>query len=158
MLYGLLALGILIIIGLSWYAWTLHKAVEQQQQKRLEEEAVAAQQLRNHQLELMQDIRFVARAMISDQCEITEGVLRLQYLISGLDPNAWQRPELDTLRTHYDATSGMPILDAYQALSKKAQFKLDRERWQLESDHKEALMQELHWLVKFEFPEVTLLQ
>src|SRR5690606_41757448 len=90
--------------------------------------------------------------------EITEGVLRIQYLMSALDPDAWQLDELATLRQHHEATAGMPILDAYKALPKKEQFRLDRERWTLEERHKPAVQRELQWLVSYRFPGVTLLQ
>ena len=158
----LLIIGLLIIAGLAVHAWKLTRQVkqaeQQAQQQQQDEEAAAAHNLRQKQLELVTDIRFVARSVIAQQCEITEGVLRIHYLISGLDPDAWQLPELKTLRTHHDQTREMPILDAYKQLPKKEQFKLDKQRWTLEQQHKEAIEKELNWLVNYSFPQVTLLQ
>jgi hypothetical protein len=51
----------------------------------------------------------------------------------------------------------MPILEAYQKLSKKEQFRLDRQRWQLEETHKPDISKELQWLVDHSFPNITLL-
>ena len=96
--------------------------------------------------------------MLEAQCEITEGVLRLHYLIQALDPDTWLQDELTTLRQHYNATSAMPILDAYKQLSKKEQFRLDKERLTLEDQHKNAIERELKWLVSHSFPTVTLIQ
>ena len=156
LIFWIVALAILI--GLGAYAWKLQKQLTHVQQLKVAEETQAAENLRKHQQELLQDIHFIARSVLSDQCEITEGVLRLQYLIKGLDPSAWYLKELQTIRLHYEATSHMPILEAYQALSRQEQFKLDNQRWQLEADHKSGIMRELQWLVTYRFNSVTLLQ
>lgn len=150
--------ALLILAGLGFYAWRLTRrlhAIKQQQQA---EKAAAELQLRNHQQELMQDIHFIARAMLAEQCDITEGVMRLQYLIDGLDADVWQRPELETIRQHWQATNHMPILEAYQALSRQEQFRLDSQRLRLEDDNKNAIFKELNWLVTYQFSSVTLLQ
>ena len=110
--YTLLIIAALIIIAaLAYYAWHLTTKVKKLHQAQQEEQAQAELHLRNRQLELLQDIRFIARAVLDEQCEITEGVLRIQYLISALDPDAWQLDELATLRKHHEATANMPILD-----------------------------------------------
>ncbi|UXD87762.1 DUF2489 domain-containing protein [Thalassolituus hydrocarboniclasticus] len=156
--YGLIILGLLIIALLAGYAWHLTRQVKAVEQRQQEEEAQAAMQLRNRQLELLQDIRFIARSVLDEQCEITEGVLRIQYLMSALDPAVWEQDELCTLRSHYQSTSSMPILDAYKQLPRKEQFKLDQQRWALENENKTAIERELRWLVSYSFPAVTLIQ
>lgn len=157
--YTLLIIAALVIIAaLSAYAWHLTRKVKNLKQAQQQEQAQAELQLRNRQLELLQDIRFIARAVLDEQCEITEGVLRIQYLMSALDPAAWQLDELATLRQHHEATATMPILDAYKALPKKEQFRIDQQRWSLEEQHKPAVQRELQWLISYRFPGVTLLQ
>lgn len=153
----LFSIGIAIIFGLAFYAWSLSQQVKQQEQRQQQDMVKADNQLRQKQRELQQDISFVARAVLAEQCDITEGVMRIQYLLSGLDPEVWNRDELTTLRRHYDETKHMPILDDYKKLDKKQQFQLDRQRWTLESEHKTAIEQELHWLVEYHYPNVTLL-
>lgn len=149
--------GITIITGLAYYAYQLTsqvKAVEKQQQ---EEATLAASNLRTRQQELINDIHFVARSVLAEQCEITEGVLRVHYLIHALDPETWQLDNLRAIREHHHATSNMPILDTYQKLPRKEQFQLDKKRWQLEADNKTNISTELDWLVSHTFPKVTLL-
>lgn len=154
----LVAAAVVIIALLSGYAWHLTRKVKQQEIQQQKEEAEAELQLRKYQQELVKDVQFVARSVIQQQCEITEGVLRIQYLVNGLDPDVWNQPELKQVREHYFATCDMPILDAYQALTPKQQFKLDKERHKLEQDNKEAIEAELTWLAAHSFPSVTLLQ
>lgn len=153
-----LATALLIILVLGGYAYRLLQKVKQVNLAKKKEQAEAELQLRRYQEELVSDIRFVSRSMIQQQCDITEGVLRIQYMITGLDPHVWQLTEITTIRTHYDATKNMPILDAYKALSPKERFKLDKQRLQLENDNKMIIEKELRWLVDYAFPQVTLLQ
>ncbi len=156
--YSLMILGLLIIALLAGYAWHLTRKVNAVKQRHQEEEAQAALQLRNRQLELLQDIRFIARSVLDEQCEITEGVLRIQYLLSALDPAVWEQDELRAVRSHYQSTASMPILDAYKQLPRKEQFKLDQQRWALEKENQPVIERELRWLVSYSFPAVTLIQ
>ena len=156
LLIVLILIAVLIIAALGAYAWHLTRQVKEQETRRLAEEAEAEQQLRQHQLSLIQDVHFVCKAVITDQCEITEGVLRLEYLIRGLDPDTWGAQELNTLRHFYSLVREMPILDAYRQLPKKEQFRLDNERWNLEATHKDAIFHELNWLLEYRFPAVSL--
>lgn len=157
--YLLLLSGALIIIAaLSWYAWHLTRQVKAMDARRLQEQAEAELQMHNKQLELVSDIRFIARAVLEEQCEITEGVLRLHYMISVLDPDSWEREELAGVRSHHQATRAMPILDAYKQLTPKERFRLDKERFALEETNKPTIQRELRWLVSYQFPAVTLIQ
>lgn len=156
MLIVLLVLAIIIVVALSGYAISLQARltrVKKEQQQALQ---LAEQNLRSHQEKLINDIRFVVRAMLANQCEITEGVLRLNFLIHSLDPEVWEHISLPTLRLHHQQTGDMPILNTYQALSKQQQFELDNARYQYENSNKDALMPELEWLLSYRFPNVTL--
>ncbi len=155
---SLLIAALLIIAVLAGYAVYLLRKVREQEARMQQEEAEAELQLRQHQQELVKDIRFIARSVLQEQCDISEGVLRLEYLLRGLDPDMWQRNELESLRDHHQEISDMPILDAYRALTPKQQFELDKKRFRLEETNKSAIERELHWLVEYRFPQVTLLQ
>lgn len=154
----LISVGTLIIAALAGYAWHLLSKVKANEASQKLEQAEAELKLRQHQEELVSDIRFIARSVVQQQCDITEGVLRVNYLLTGLDPDAWQLSEITTIRTHYDATKDMPILDAYKALNPKERFALDKRRLELEEAHKMSIEKEFRWLAKHSFPQVTLLQ
>src|SRR5690554_3261521 len=117
MILLLLILAVIIIATLAGYAWSLQQQVKAQQQQQLKAQAEAEQSLRNFQLGLVADIGFMTRSILAEQCEITEGALRLHYLLNSLDPEVWQQTELDTLRSFYALVAQMPILEAYKALS-----------------------------------------
>ncbi|WP_320820229.1 DUF2489 domain-containing protein [Thalassolituus sp.] len=153
-----LVLAVAIIAGLSFYAWRLTRQVNAMKQAQQDEEASGELHLRQHQEELVNDIRFIARAVIAGQCEITEGVMRTHYLLHGLDAEVWVREELNMIRSHFDATRDMPILQAYKELPRKEQFAIDSRRLKLEEKHKAAIEREFRWLNNYSFPQVTLLQ
>lgn len=157
MAIALTILAIIIVAALALYAWRLTRQVKAAEERQQKEQIAAAEALRSKQLELVSDIHFVARAMLAQQCEVSEGVLRLHHLIQSLDPEVWPMQELSAVRRHYQAIADMPILEAYKQLNKREQFKLDKQRWQLESDNQAAIETELQWLVNYGFPNVTLL-
>ncbi|WP_369857565.1 DUF2489 domain-containing protein [Candidatus Thalassolituus haligoni] len=150
-------IGIAVITLLSLYAWHLTHKVRQVEAEQQAQAATAEQQLRRHQQGLVQDVRFLARAILSDQCDITEGVLRLHHIISGLDPLVWQHDKLTVLRTFHEQVADMPILDAYKKLAPKQQFAIDTRRIHLEGEYKASIEHALGWLVEFKFPDLVLL-
>lgn len=152
----LIALGAAIILVLAGYAWYLFSKLRTLKKEQLATSIAAEEKIRSYQQELIHDVHFIARAVLAEQCEITEGVIRIHFLISKLDPDAWLNESLSTTRQYYAATLDMPILDAYKALSKQEQFTLDNERFRLEKEHKDAIHKEFKWLVAFDFPAVTL--
>ncbi|GEM_PF-310322 len=155
---SLLSIALLIITVLGVYALYLLRQVRAQEERQQQEEAEAELQLRRHQQELVKDIRFIARSVLQQQCDISEGVLRLEYLLRGLDPDVWERHELGALREHHEEIRNMPILEAYRALTPKQQFEFDKQRFRLEEANKSAIERELQWLIEYRFPQVTLLQ
>lgn len=152
----LVALGTAIILGLAGYAWHLWSKLRVLKEEQSEANRAAEEKIKEFQEELIHDVRFIARAVLEEQCEITEGVIRIHFLISKLDPEVWLNESLSTTRQFYTATLDMPILDAYKALSKQEQFTLDNERFRLEKEHKDAIHKEFKWLVAFDFPAVKL--
>ncbi|MDF1763976.1 MAG: DUF2489 domain-containing protein [Oleibacter sp.] len=154
----LVIIGLVIVVVLGVYAWRLTQQVKTLEENKRAEQAEAEMQLRRHQQELINDVRFISRAVATDQCDITEGVMRAHYLLSGLDTSVWGLSELSSVREHFEATRDMPILDAYKALSRQQQFDLDLKRVELEDMNKAAIKREFNWLASYSFPEVTLLQ
>lgn len=153
----LIVIAVAIVLGLAIYAFRLSNQLKKAKQEVEQAQLQAEQKLKDHQLKLIDDIRFVARSMMAEQCEITEGVLRLNFLVNALDENIWNSSELPTVRAHYQEAADMPILEAYKALSKQQQFELDNHRYQLEANNKAAILKELQWLLNHQYPSITLL-
>ena len=68
--------------------------------------------------------------------------MRLGYLIPKIDDSEDLKHTFSHIYDHYSATAHMPIKEAYQALSKKQQFKLDSERLTLEAKNKQGVLKD----------------
>ena len=105
----------------------------------------------SHKNELIKDIKFIANSMIQEQCEITEGCMRLGYLVPKVDDTEEIKAKFESLFNHYQATTNMPIKEAYKALTRKEQFKLDSQRLKLEAKNKSAVLNDCQVLLKYNF-------
>jgi predicted metal-binding transcription factor (methanogenesis marker protein 9) len=141
----ILILILAIIAGYFSYKVSL---LNKQKQQQLKSNQDAWEQNRN---ELIKDIHFIANSMFQQQCEITEGCMRLEYLINKVDDSPKMRIEFQHIYAHYDATAAMPIREAYQALTKKEQFKLDKARAKLEAQNNDNVLSDAKKLASFPF-------
>lgn len=149
----ILAVCILLVLAAiaGYYVLKLRK-VQAQQAEQIKKNKEAWQNYRN---ELANDLRFIANAMLQGQCEITEGCLRLIVLMDRLDEDLQHKPEFKTIRAHFAKTASMPTHEAYKALGKQEQFKLDKERYTLEAQHKDQVLIEVKILSEYNFDILT---
>ncbi len=151
MYWALIFIAAAILITLSvvagYYLLKVKKAKRQQKQNTQEN----LQAWTGKQEELAADIRFIANSMLQQQCEITEGCLRLKVLMDRLDENLQHQAQFKTIQLHYQKTSDMPHHQAYKALTKKQQFKQDQLRFQLEEQHRQQVLVEAKSLADFQF-------
>lgn len=150
MLYlTIVAIVILVVLSAiaAYYLIKLRK-VKQEQSDQIQRNKIAWQK---HRDELAADLRFIANAMLQGQCEITEGCLRIKVLMDRLDDELQHKPEFKTIQAHFAQTITMPTHEAYKALGKKEQFKLDRQRFALEEENKEQVLVEVKTLSTYKF-------
>lgn len=153
----LLALAILILATLSaiaiYYLLKLKRVNTEQKELSIQNQ----QAWLDHQIELSKDLKFIANAMIQGQCEITEGCLRLKVLMDRLDETLQEQAHFQAIVAHFNATSSMPTHKAYASLSRKEQFALDNQRYQLEHQNKAAILQEAKTLLKYDFQRKSII-
>ncbi len=151
MYWILLSIAAVIITALSvaatYYLIKLSKLKkEQAKQVQINQQAwLAAQE------ELASDIRFLANSLVSQQCEITEGCLRIMVLMNRLDEKLPHQPQFKTILLHYQNTQDMPHHQAYKALNRKQQHQLDQARFELEDKHREQILLEAKELSHYAF-------
>ncbi len=155
MYWTLIFVAIAIILTLSviagYYLLKL-RGVKQQQNEQIQ---LNRQAWLDSQEELAGDIRFIAKAMVQQQCEITEGCLRLKVLMDRLDETLQHQTQYQTIQLHYQKTAHMPHHQAYKALTKKQQFKLDQDRFELEGQHRQQILLEAKLLSDYQFKDPT---
>lgn len=139
MLWPVLAgIAVIVILGLGFYAGKLLYLLKQQNQR---QQAARESRIAN----IAESIVLIAKAMEQQQCELSEGVIRIVNLLNALPlsqpPNYKEHyPHIHTL---FVEVSGFAVLEARQKLTKVERRKQDIAREQIESDHESKVLSEL---------------
>lgn len=139
--------GLLILAGLAFYAGKLLSQLKQQN-KAIEDKI----NQRNKKLE--DSIRTIGSAMTAEQCELSEGVLRLAVLFDHLSDakEANYRAQYPSVHALNDQIKHLAILEERKQLSKKDRMRQDVERWKQEAEYKELVLDEASRIAKFNAP------
>lgn len=144
----LLGMGCLIIAILAAYAGMLLARLKRQRQQRRELEKQAVNERKE---KIAESIRIISDAMLRDECDISEGSIRLVKLLTAIpasEPKDWPT-EYPSLFEFYDRIKHMPIMDARKALAKKERRKLDKERLGYSAQASEQIKAEIAGMVTF---------
>ena len=134
--FFLIILAILILVSLTAYAVSLFLKLQKQKKQ--------IQQAKNARYQnVVESIDIIARAMLAEQCDFSEGVLRLKPLLDVLGKKLSAFPAMWAL---YQVVENMPILEARKQLKRNERMKLDLEREAKEAELSEQIKQELHQL------------
>ncbi|WP_016957003.1 DUF2489 domain-containing protein [Catenovulum agarivorans] len=137
----LITLALLILAGLSFYAGKLLMQVKQQQQQAEQQKQKIKTDRDNR---LIESIQTISHAMESEQCEISEGALRLAVLFDHLS-NAQQinyPKKYPAIHALNDKIKHFAILEERKKLEKKERMRQDFQRLQAEAEYKELVLAE----------------
>ncbi|WKE65453.1 DUF2489 domain-containing protein [Gallaecimonas kandeliae] len=132
-------LGVLVIAGLAFYLGKLLFMVKAQRQKR---EAAIAE--RNEKL--LSSIHIIARAMLEEQCDFSEGAIRIRNLLDHLHPYKAYGERFPALFDLYKRVKDLPTHEARKELDKKELRRQDREREGWERELSDAIKAEAELL------------
>ena len=144
----IITLAFLILAGLSFYAGKLLMQVKQQQQKQQQQIEQKKQERDNR---LIESIQTISHAMESEQCEISEGALRLAVLFDHLS-NAQvvnypkKYPAIHALN---EKIKHFAILEERKKLEKKERMRQDFQRLKAEAEFKDLVLAEAIELKEF---------
>ncbi|MFZ7282302.1 DUF2489 domain-containing protein [Avibacterium avium] len=136
-IYLLIALGLLIIVGMTAYAVKLLRALKSQKQA-LENARLARVK------RLKESIEIIARAMQNGDCNLSEGAIRLKMLLDPLGLKITTYPALAEL---YDVVKEMPTHQARKELKKNERMRLDLTRESAEAELESKILLELNQLL-----------
>lgn len=141
----LIVLAVLILVSLAGYAFHLMMKLRLQKKREqaLIEEAKVAQKARY--LRILDSLDVIARAMISEQCDLSEGVLRLKPLLDVLGKKLSHYTAMWEL---YQVVENMPILEERKQLKRNERMKLDLEREAKEVELSEQIKLECQQLLQ----------
>lgn len=141
----LIVLAVLILVSLTGYSLhlMLKLRIQKRQEKALIEEAKQAQKERY--LRILDSIDVITRAMMSSQCDLSEGVLRIKPLLDVLGKKLSQYTAMWAL---YQVVEKMPILDERKNLKRNERMKLDLEREAKETELESEIKIECYQLLQ----------
>ncbi len=140
-----LCVGAVIIAGLAFYAGQLLYKLSAQKKLIAKEQVKQQAKLAKSRLErnakLADSIHLIARAMHQEQCEFSEGCLRVwvlmsQYSFKDDEDLPGRYPGIFAM---YEVVKEMPTHDARKKYSKKEIFKQDSARWCAEETYAEQI-------------------
>ena len=134
----LIVAAILIIAVLGFYAGKLLFQLKQQQARQ-----AAARQERVDNITL--SIRTIALAMEQQQCDLSEGVIRLCNLLDAIPllPQPDYPGQYPAIHGLYDAIKHYPTHEARNQLTKQERRKQDKERENIAAQYESEILKEL---------------
>jgi hypothetical protein len=110
------------------------QAIKTQQLKELDD-------LKNdHNNYLNRSVQVLAQGLVAEQLSLTEGAIRISVLLDNLKIDDDERNDYSALFQLAEATSHIPILDAWNRLSKKEKNKFEKIRASLEAQYKDFVV------------------
>lgn len=134
----LFVLATLIILSMAGYAIYLFRKIKQKNQ-------FVRNAQRARRLGLIESIEIIAKAMQTEQCDLSEGVIRLKYLLEAL--GHYRLSHYSAMWALFEVVGEMPILHGRKNLKRNERMKLDLEREAAEIEYEVAIRQEISQLL-----------
>ena len=137
---GFIVAGVVIIaalVGVAIYYLVQVKKMEALKEKQNQELDELKSSHKNY---LNNSVQVLAQGIIDEQLSLTEGSIRISVLLDNLKITEEERGEYSALFQLSEATSHIPILDAWKKLSKLEKKKFERERINIEEKYKEFVI------------------
>lgn len=135
----LLFVGIVIVVGLAGWAGSLMLAVNKQKQR------INAVKLRQFDY-AKESIEIIANAMLRDECNLSEGVIRINGLLPNIGGMALR--DYPAMFALYDTVKAMPILDERRALKRNERMRYDLTREAKEAELQAAILDDARQLLQ----------
>ncbi|MBV1930714.1 MAG: DUF2489 domain-containing protein [Porticoccaceae bacterium] len=141
-------LGMFILTILGAYAWQLHRRVKTLEEKQ-QSEARETETRRQQQIDdATQGIGILAGAMVREELTLTEGCMRIAYLLTQVDESAQGKDEYSVFFQLASATSHIPVLDSWKELSSQQKKAYTEERKNIETAFGEFVIEATQGLLR----------
>lgn len=138
----LLGIALTILAGLGTYAWTLWKEVRRR-------EAFRRDEARRANENCLESLEAIARAMLQEQVDPTEGALRCKVLLEIIDPALMERQSFRVFGDIQARTAHLHTHSARRALSPRERVKEDRQRLVVEEEYRQELLAAARAVLEF---------
>lgn len=130
------AVILVLAVVAGYYLWQVKQLNQHQQQQREQLE----QERRVQREKTVKSLKLISNAILEDQLTLTEGALRIRAMLLSLNVDDSVLESFSAFFLLAEATQHIPILEEWKKLDRKQQFKFDRQREKLESDHREFVL------------------
>jgi hypothetical protein len=139
-LWILIAISTGIAIFLLIFNLKFWKKIKQLKAVNADIEDQQIQSLNESHLKAHQSIKVIAKCIIDEQVDLSEGSIRIKVLLDHVAPELHDKPAFSIFSKMYAATEHMPTHETRNQADKKLIRKLDKERLKLEEEHKEEIL------------------
>lgn len=151
---SLITIATLIIGSLAFYAGKLFAKIREQEAKNAQAIQTHKDAINRHNKKQTESIRLIAKAVSEQQCELSEGAIRICRLLESVHVTQdAQFPAIYPALHELDAfLADYPTHAGYKALKRQERMRFDVKRTQHEDRLKEMINAECQLLVKFTAP------
>ena len=128
----LVLMAVFIVLVLAGYALHLHRKLQRLDAEREKARVAFEQQLKDKAAETRKSIIILAKGLVAEELSVTEACLRISWLLAQIDAEARESEAYSVFFQVADATSHIPILEAWKALTREQRKAFDLERLKTE--------------------------
>lgn len=129
----LLLAGLVLVAGLAGYAFSLWREVGRRRRFREDE-------VRRANRNCLESLDAIARAMLAEQVNLTEGSWRCKVLLEIIDPQLLERDAFRPFGEVHRRTSHLRTHSARRELAPRERMREDRERLTVESELRQEVL------------------
>ena len=138
----LLGSAVIVVGGLGGYALSLWREVRRRDLFRREE-------VRRANDNCLESLDIIARAMLADQMDLTEGSLRCKVLLEIIDPQLLDRPSLHVFAEVHQRTAHLHTHSSRRALTANQRLQEDRQRLAVENELRDNVLDAARAVIDF---------
>ncbi len=132
-------IGAALIVALCVYIWRKWRALQAIQREHSALQTAQHKEYENLRKHLVESMQVIAKSMLDEQVELSEGCIRIKVLMDNYDPDLHQLQQFSIFSIMYSQLEHMPTHEARQQADKKLIRKLDAERFRLERHHRDEV-------------------
>lgn len=136
--------GLVLIAVLGWFIWSKFREIKVHRTNYSRYEAQQAGQKQY----LIDSLGILAKTILDDQIELSEGSIRIKVLIDNLDATLHALPAFKIFEEIYRKTEHMPTHQARKDTDKRFIHKYDQQRYALEQQNRERIREAARELLR----------
>ncbi|RYV03928.1 DUF2489 domain-containing protein [Shewanella sp. OPT22] len=154
MVTALFIVGFIIIVSLTAYATKLMLQLRKQTRAKEQLKQQKHEQAKAKKESILEDVRYIAAAMLEERCELSEGVVRIARLFEVISLTEQVNVRYPMLYQHFEVIREHPIMEHRKALPKRERMQLDMQRMKSEAALEAEILKEAESLQHFKLETV----